>query len=83
VLARPPATPYDVAFLDPPYASPESEVAADLSALAERDWLVPGAMVVVERGSRAAEPGWPEGFAGSRQKKYGETVLWYVHAAQG
>ena len=54
----------------------------DLAALAEQDWLVPGAMVVVERASRGAEPAWPHGFAGSRQKKYGETVLWYVHAAQ-
>ena len=32
-------------------------------------------------GPAAAEPPWPEGFDGSRQKKYGETMLWYVHAA--
>jgi 16S rRNA (guanine966-N2)-methyltransferase len=37
--------------------------------------------VVVERGSRSAEPTWPEAFGRTRQKKYGETVLWYVHAA--
>ncbi len=80
-LSRSPTAPYDVAFLDPPYAQPESEVVADLTALVEQDWLVPGAMVVVERGSRAAEPAWPEGFSDSREKKYGETVLWYVHAA--
>jgi len=71
-----------VAFLDPPYAQPEEEVASDLAALREHDWLVPGAMVVVERGSRGAEPAWPGGFTDSRQKKYGETVLWYVHAAR-
>jgi 16S rRNA (guanine966-N2)-methyltransferase len=81
-LARPPTAPYDVAFLDPPYAHSEEVVAADLAALAEQRWLVPGAMVVVERGSRGAEPAWPGGFGGSRQRKYGETVLWYVHAAQ-
>jgi 16S rRNA (guanine966-N2)-methyltransferase len=44
--------------------------------------LVPGAMVVVERGSRGPEPDWPQGLRDSREKKYGETVLWYVHAAQ-
>jgi 16S rRNA (guanine966-N2)-methyltransferase len=81
-LSRPPTAPYDVAFLDPPYAHSERDVAADLAALVEQDWLVPGAMVVVERGSRAAEPAWPAGFGESREKKYGETVLWYVHAAQ-
>jgi 16S rRNA (guanine966-N2)-methyltransferase len=38
-------------------------------------------MVVVERASRSAEPTWPDGFGQIRQKKYGESVLWYVHAA--
>jgi 16S rRNA (guanine966-N2)-methyltransferase len=80
-LARSPSAPYDVAFLDPPYAHADHDLAADLGALSEHDWLVPGAMVVVERASRSAEPAWPEGFAETRQKKYGETVLWYVHAA--
>jgi 16S rRNA (guanine966-N2)-methyltransferase len=80
-LARPPSAPYDVVFLDPPYAQPDEEVAADLVALRAQGWLVPGAMVVIERGARSAEPTWPEGFGESRQKKYGETALWYVHAA--
>jgi 16S rRNA (guanine966-N2)-methyltransferase len=81
-LLRPPSAPYDVAFLDPPYAQAAEVVAADVAALAQQEWLVPGALVVVERGSRGAEPDWPHGFGDSRQKKYGETVLWYVHAAQ-
>src|SRR3954447_13995710 len=81
VLARTPTAPYDVGFLDPPYAQAEDDLAADLAALLAQEWLVPGAMVVVERGSRGPEPAWPVGFTGSREKKYGETVLWYVHAA--
>jgi 16S rRNA (guanine966-N2)-methyltransferase len=80
-LARTPAAPYDVAFLDPPYGLAEDDVAADLTALRDQGWLVPGAMVVVERPSRGPEPAWPEGFSDSREKRYGETVLWYVHAA--
>jgi 16S rRNA (guanine966-N2)-methyltransferase len=80
-LAHSPAAPYDVAFLDPPYAQDEHDVVSDLTALLEHEWLVPGAMVVVERGSRGPEPAWPDGYSGSREKKYGETVLWYVHAA--
>jgi 16S rRNA (guanine966-N2)-methyltransferase len=80
-LARAPVAPYDVAFLDPPYAQPADDVAADLIALVEHDWLVPGAMVVVERGTRGEEPAWPEALRDRREKRYGETVLWYVHAA--
>jgi 16S rRNA (guanine966-N2)-methyltransferase len=81
-LARSPSAPYDVVFLDPPYAQPDDEVTDDLASLRDHEWLVPGAMVVVERGSRGAEPDWPEGFSDSREKTYGETLLWYVHAAQ-
>ncbi|MGZ4446204.1 MAG: 16S rRNA (guanine(966)-N(2))-methyltransferase RsmD [Nocardioides sp.] len=80
-LGRAPTAPYDVAFLDPPYPLADAQVADDLAALAEHGWLVPGAMVVVERSVRSPEPGWPAGFTDTREKKYGETVLWYGHAA--
>jgi 16S rRNA (guanine966-N2)-methyltransferase len=81
-LRRPPTAPYDVAFLDPPYAHPDTDIDADLQALNDLDWLVPQAMVVVERSSRSGSPTWPDGFTGTREKKYGETTLWYGHAAR-
>ena len=80
-LRRPPTAPYDVVFSDPPYPLTDDEVAADLAALADQGWLVPGALVVVERSRRSAEPTWPVGFEDTRSKRYGETVLWYGHAA--
>jgi 16S rRNA (guanine966-N2)-methyltransferase len=80
-LARPPSAPYDVAFLDPPYPLDEQDLARDLGGLDHEGWLVPGAMVVVERSSRSPEPGWPPGIRGTRSKRYGETTLWYGHAA--
>lgn len=80
-LLRAPTAPYDVAFLDPPYAHPDDQVVADLESLRDQGWLVPGALVVVERGSRGPALVWPAGFDDSREKRYGETVLWYVHAA--
>jgi 16S rRNA (guanine966-N2)-methyltransferase len=80
-LQRQPAAPYDVVFSDPPYPLSDERVAADLEALAAQRWLVPGALVVVERSSRSPEPTWPEGFEDTRAKRYGETVLWYGHAA--
>ena len=79
-LATPPAAPYDVVFADPPYPLADDQVAADLAALAKHGWLVPGALVVVERSSRSPEPEWPAGVTPLRSRKYGETTLWYATA---
>jgi 16S rRNA (guanine966-N2)-methyltransferase len=80
-LARPPAAPYDLVYMDPPYPLDEVTVGADLALLSAQEWLVPGAMVVVERSSRSPEPGWPDGIAVTREKRYGETTLWYAESA--
>lgn len=80
VLASPPSAPYDVVFSDPPYPLEDERVDADLAALVAHGWLVPGALVVVERGARRSRVTWPEGLVGRREKRYGETVLWYGHA---
>jgi 16S rRNA (guanine966-N2)-methyltransferase len=79
-LGQPPRAPYDVVFLDPPYAVPVEEVTAVLRLLLEHGWLASRAVVVVERSSRGAAPHWPDGFDADRTKRYGETVLWYGHA---
>jgi 16S rRNA (guanine966-N2)-methyltransferase len=78
-LGRAPAAPYDVAFLDPPYPLGEDQLAADLAGLVGHGWLVPGALVVVERSSRSPEPTWPDGLEPQRSRRYGETTLWYGH----
>ena len=80
-LGRPPSAPYDVAFLDPPYPLEDDRLATDLRDLDQHGWLVPGAMVVVERSTRSPEPTWPAGIVPRRSKRYGETTLWYGHAA--
>jgi 16S rRNA (guanine966-N2)-methyltransferase len=80
-LSRPPSAPYDVVFMDPPYHFDNPTVDGELTLLSAHDWLVPGAMVVVERSSRSPEPAWPAGFTDTRERKYGETTLWYGHAA--
>ena len=79
-LTRPPSAPYDIVFLDPPYPTLDDEVDTDLARLTA-EWVVPGGMVVVERSSRSRGPRWPEGFTDPRQRRYGETTLWYAHAA--
>lgn len=80
-LQQPPPAPYDVVFSDPPYPVPAPDVDRDLAALVDRDWLVPEALVVVERSARGTAPTWPDGLQPVRSRRYGETVLWYGHAA--
>lgn len=71
-----PDQPYDVVFLDPPYADPVDPVVA---ALRDHGWLAAEATLVVERSSRGTEPTWPTGWS-ARRRIYGETALWYVRA---
>jgi 16S rRNA (guanine966-N2)-methyltransferase len=72
-----PDTAYDVAYLDPPYAVPAEDLAAVLVALAAHGWLADGALVAVERASRAAPWAWPDGFDALRSRGYGEGTVWY------
>jgi 16S rRNA (guanine966-N2)-methyltransferase len=61
---------YDVAFLDPPYATSDDIVARVLAAIRAD-------VLVVERSSRSPEPAWPEGYVRVRERTYGEGTLWY------
>ena len=76
-LVTPPPAPYDLVFLDPPYPLSDDAVSEDIALLVKHGWLVPGALVVVERSARSPEPVWPDGFTDQKSKKYGETTLWY------
>lgn len=80
-LAHPPRAPYDVVFLDPPYALETSDVHAALSDLGTHGWLSAQALVVVERATRGEGLQWPAGLVADRSRRYGETTLWYGHAA--
>ncbi|MBV9869388.1 MAG: 16S rRNA (guanine(966)-N(2))-methyltransferase RsmD [Frankiaceae bacterium] len=69
-----PGSPYDVVFLDPPYADP---IATALHRIVTGGWLVRDGLVAVERGTRDAPLNWPEGITALRSKAYGEATLWY------
>jgi len=68
---------YDVVFADPPYALDGEEVSAMLTALADRAWLAPGALVIVERATRSGPVRWPAGYVQDRARRYGEATFWY------
>lgn len=67
---------FDVILLDPPYDLGEAELAANLAAIPPL--LTEDGVVLVERSSRVPEPAWPEGLTRIREKRYGETVLWWA-----
>ncbi|QKW52625.1 16S rRNA (guanine(966)-N(2))-methyltransferase RsmD [Streptomyces buecherae] len=82
VIAGPvPERPYDVVFLDPPYAVTDDELREILLTLSGNSWLVAQALVTVERSTRGGEFRWPTGFEGLRARRYGEGTLWYGRAA--
>lgn len=83
VLARPPGHPYDLVLADPPYAFPNPEVEHVLHLLVDHGWMAEGAVLVLERPARAAEPTWPDAISQVRSRRYGETMLWYVRAGRG
>ncbi len=65
---------WDVVFLDPPYDVPTSELSELIVAL---DPLVsPDGLFVVERSARSGFS-WPDPVEPLREKKYGETQIWY------
>ena len=86
---RPPARPKDLspatlAFFDPPYA--EAVAVAALAAFAERGWLAPGALCIVEEAARALALAPPPGFEMLESRRYGAarvTLLRYAGAADG
>ncbi|WP_053383817.1 RsmD family RNA methyltransferase [Leucobacter celer] len=67
---------WDAVLLDPPYDLGETELTANLAALVPL--VAADGVVLVERSGRSPEPTWPDGLALLREKRYGETALWWA-----
>jgi 16S rRNA (guanine966-N2)-methyltransferase len=70
--------PFELAFLDPPYASGMGEKA--LAGLAAGGWLAPGAVVVFERGAAEPELEAP-GYETLDARKYGVARVWFLKSS--
>ena len=68
-LQRPP-TPFDVVFLDPPFAAGLLRTAAE--RLEQGDWLAPDARIYVESAAREPLPTLPANWQALRAKQAGE-----------
>jgi 16S rRNA (guanine966-N2)-methyltransferase len=80
VVGRP-GEPFDVVLLDPPYSVADAAVTEVLGNLVRRRWLTDDALVVVERSTRGGPLTWPSGLEALRERRYGETTLWYGQPA--
>ncbi|MET9482801.1 16S rRNA (guanine(966)-N(2))-methyltransferase RsmD [Streptomyces sp. NPDC006638] len=76
-----PDAPYDLVFLDPPYAVTDDDLREILLTLRTQGWLTGDAVATVERSTRGGEFGWPGGFEPLRSRRYGEGTFWYGRAA--
>ncbi|HYG27904.1 MAG TPA: 16S rRNA (guanine(966)-N(2))-methyltransferase RsmD [Caulobacteraceae bacterium] len=72
--------PFDLAFLDPPYAKGLGEKA--LAGLAGGGWLAPGALVVFERGSGEVELAAP-GYEVLDARSYGAARVHFLTYSPG
>lgn len=81
VAATASGEPYDIVFLDPPYAVGHADLGEILLTLRANGWITDDALVTVERSTRSGPFPWPEGFEPLRSRKYGEGTLWYGRAA--
>lgn len=68
--------PFDVGFVDPPYALAADDLTRLLRTACENGVWADGAVIVVERSSRAGFT-WPAAIEPDRERRYGETALWY------
>ena len=78
LLSGPAETPYDIVWLDPPYALPEEELSAAVGAILDRGWLAEDGLLVVERSSRTPDPVLPPALADVWGRRYGETTIHYA-----
>lgn len=73
--------PYGFVFADPPYAFQHDAIARVFTLLKQNGWVAEDGLVAVERSRRAALE-WPEGFEELRNRRYGDTTLWYGRPAR-
>jgi 16S rRNA (guanine966-N2)-methyltransferase len=81
LLTNPPASkfkmPAQLIFLDPPYEMTFENIYKVLTLGLTNSWFSPSAILVVETAKRSGDFVWPVGFESLRDKKYGDTRVWY------
>ncbi|KFI49901.1 RsmD family RNA methyltransferase [Bifidobacterium biavatii] len=72
------AQPFDVIFIDPPYAFETSACESLLADLTASGMAGEQTLIVLERSARSDEPAMPAGWVITERRDYGETAVFYV-----
>jgi 16S rRNA (guanine966-N2)-methyltransferase len=80
LLAETPEQPFDIVFLDPPFA--DGLLAGVMPLLAQGGWLAADAWVYLEQDSSQPWPEMPAGWRIHREGKGGQAAFRLVHAVQ-
>ena len=90
ILQAPPTNqnpPFDLVFLDPPYAYAPATVLGMVRALADSGALAPGAIIAYEHDMKTADDvahaASDLGFDPKKSKKYGKTAVTIISAPRG
>jgi len=75
VRRTPGGPPFDLVFIDAPYATPAETLASVLGHLDDPAWLGPLATVVIERSARSEIPELPATWTVRWSRTYGDTLV--------
>ncbi|WP_229714785.1 RsmD family RNA methyltransferase [Galliscardovia ingluviei] len=74
--------PFDVVFIDPPYAVSDEVCNALLADLVQCGVVDRYSVIIVERSARSPKPQEPQGWEITRAKDYGETAVYTLEAVE-
>ncbi len=75
--------PYDIVWLDPPYALGEDELSVAVEAVLDHGWLADDGLLVIERSTRGPDPVLPPRLDDVWSRRYGETTIHYATRKAG
>ena len=74
--------PFDVIFIDPPYAFETNDCNHLLADLASRELTSSNTVIMLERSTRSEEPTAPENWEITDRRDYGETAVYYIEPSE-
>lgn len=77
------SNPFDVIFMDPPYAYSDQDLGALLVRLMESGSIADQSLIVIERASRSDSFPWPTGMREVKVRRYGNAAIFYGEVDPG
>lgn len=74
--------PFDMVFIDPPYAFETNDCNQLLADLASRELTSSNTVIMLERSTRSEEPTAPENWEITDRRDYGETAIYYIEPSE-